>query len=352
MTAATITVEKDADEWKDEGWTSTPNRIIRDPSLTEGEKWVWSWFASHTDTFQFDLGDLVADSPRGRNVVREFVRGLECKGLLTRRQERNTSGQIVAVRYKLHLRPVPEEQRTYVESAAKKKVMTAEAKAALRKNRRPDPAPARAGAGDDASAGATEASTEQSDNRRSDPAPDRPGAGGPGAGGPGAGREVFPYKEEKTTREDQEEPSSSTAAPPREEPPRLDVEALCTRLRDRMIGNGCKPPTITKAWRDAARLMLDRDGRELDKALNLVDWVHADEFWRTNILSMPKFREQYDQLRLRAIADHQQKQRQAARDTRQQQSRTSVAAAATSEAFAQVRAQMAAESGQPLGVSA
>jgi hypothetical protein len=87
--------------------------------------------------------------------------------------------------------------------------------------------------------------------------------------------------------------------------PRPDVEALCARLAELMVGNGCKPPEITKKWRDAARLLLDTDKREFDKAMRLIDWCQKDEFWRTNILSMPTFRRQYEQLRLKAVAEWQ-----------------------------------------------
>lgn len=81
---------------------------------------------------------------------------------------------------------------------------------------------------------------------------------------------------------------------------RADVQSLCTLLADLIEGNGSKPPNITKAWHDAARLMLDKDGRDPDKAARLIRWSQADGFWRSNILSMPKFREKYDQLRLAA----------------------------------------------------
>lgn len=84
---------------------------------------------------------------------------------------------------------------------------------------------------------------------------------------------------------------------------RDDVEELCTRLRDRIIDNGSKPPTISKAWRDEARRLLDRDKRELAKALNLIDWCQQDSFWKSNIQSMPTFRKKYDQLRLRSLED-------------------------------------------------
>jgi hypothetical protein len=86
-------------------------------------------------------------------------------------------------------------------------------------------------------------------------------------------------------------------------PARPDVVQLCNRLRDLMIGNGCKPPTVGKQWETAARLLLDRDKRDLREALWMLGWCQRDEFWRTNVLSMPTFRARYDQLVLRAKAE-------------------------------------------------
>lgn len=83
---------------------------------------------------------------------------------------------------------------------------------------------------------------------------------------------------------------------------RPDVEALCARLHQRITEGGSRA-TITTAWRKAARLLLDRDRRDLDEALRLVDWCQADAFWSANVLSLPTFRKQYDRLRLRAQAD-------------------------------------------------
>lgn len=84
------------------------------------------------------------------------------------------------------------------------------------------------------------------------------------------------------------------------EPPRPDVDELCQHLADRIEANGSKRPRITKTWRDAARLMLDRDQHPLDEIHRAIDWCQADEFWRANVLSMPKFREKWDQMRLQA----------------------------------------------------
>jgi hypothetical protein len=87
-----------------------------------------------------------------------------------------------------------------------------------------------------------------------------------------------------------------------EAPPRDDVERVCEYLADWVVKNGSKRPTVTKKWRDAARLMLDRDGRTEEQVHKAIDWCQNDEFWRKNIMSMPKLREQFDRLRLAAQA--------------------------------------------------
>ena len=81
---------------------------------------------------------------------------------------------------------------------------------------------------------------------------------------------------------------------------RPDVDRICDHLADRIAANGSKRPTITAKWRDAARLMLDRDQRTEEEIHGAIDWCQADEFWRGNVLSLPKLREKFDQLRLQA----------------------------------------------------
>ena len=90
-------------------------------------------------------------------------------------------------------------------------------------------------------------------------------------------------------------PFASAAAERRD-----DVDRICDHLADLIEANGSKRPPIGKGWRDAARLMLDRDGRTEQEIHGAIEWCQSDEFWRSNILSMPKLREKYDQLRLQA----------------------------------------------------
>lgn len=277
-------VHKDAEEWQRDGWTSCPNRILRDPELAWELRAVWCWMASHTEDFDITGDVLWKAGPAGRDKSYEYLRALEERGLLTRHHEIDAAGDTV-IRYDLHLYPVPEEQRTARPSKAKA--------------RRKFPKLAEAADPDQ------DAFLTGQESAGQDEIPDRAGIGGVIPDRSVPDRAGIPYKEEKTREEDQSTKNSSSdpATPARD-----DVEQLCHRLRDRMIENGCKPPTITKAWRDEARRLLDLDKRPLDKALNLIDWATNDAFWRSNIQSMPKFRAQYDKLRLRAIDEYRQQQ--------------------------------------------
>lgn len=81
---------------------------------------------------------------------------------------------------------------------------------------------------------------------------------------------------------------------------------ICNLLADLIEGNGSNRPEVTNGWLDAARLLLDKDNRTAPDAIDLIRFSQWDAFWKTNILSMPKFREKYDQLRLKREAQTQQ----------------------------------------------
>jgi hypothetical protein len=51
--------------------------------------------------------------------------------------------------------------------------------------------------------------------------------------------------------------------------------------------------------------MMTRDERTEEQIHAAIDWCQDDEFWRVNILSMPKLREKFDQLRLAAGRERQ-----------------------------------------------
>jgi hypothetical protein len=82
------------------------------------------------------------------------------------------------------------------------------------------------------------------------------------------------------------------------------VDSLLDLLDERITANGGKTPSRTKKNRDAARLILDADGLTVEQVSAAIVWATADEFWRSNILSMSKLREKYEQLRLAAQRTH------------------------------------------------
>lgn len=81
------------------------------------------------------------------------------------------------------------------------------------------------------------------------------------------------------------------------EPPRTDVEGLCRYFLAAVTANGVKA-SVTKKWRNEARLMLDRDQRDPHEIRAVIDWCAADPFWSANIHSVPTLRAKYDRLRL------------------------------------------------------
>jgi hypothetical protein len=82
--------------------------------------------------------------------------------------------------------------------------------------------------------------------------------------------------------------------------PRPDVLRLLDLLDAEITRNGGKAPSRSRKNIDAARLLIDRDGHTVEQIENAIRWCQSDEFWRSNILSMSKLREKYEQLRLAA----------------------------------------------------
>ena len=81
------------------------------------------------------------------------------------------------------------------------------------------------------------------------------------------------------------------------------AERLAQRLREWVVRNN-RDAKVTEAqirrWVGEAELLLRLDGRAESQAMALLDWCQQDPFWRSTVLSMAKFRLQYDQLLLKA----------------------------------------------------
>lgn len=87
------------------------------------------------------------------------------------------------------------------------------------------------------------------------------------------------------------------------EEPRPDVQRLLDQLDTRVVANGHRKPNRTKKNQDAARLLLDRDGYSEHQILWMINWSTNHEFWRSNIRSMSKLREKFDELKSQATRD-------------------------------------------------
>lgn len=109
---------------------------------------------------------------------------------------------------------------------------------------------------------------------------------------PGTGEQGNRGTGEQRNRDSSSEVAEATTRP--------EYETLLDLLDSLIEANGSKKPSRTKKNVDAIRLMVERDCRTLEDIEGAIRWSQADEFWRGNILSMSKLREQFDKLRLAA----------------------------------------------------
>lgn len=86
---------------------------------------------------------------------------------------------------------------------------------------------------------------------------------------------------------------------------------LANRLYQKILENNPehKKPNLQK-WANDVRLMMERDKRTEEQIAYLIDWVQADSFWKTVVLSISKLREKYDQLVIRIKEEQRIKQPQ------------------------------------------
>lgn len=97
--------------------------------------------------------------------------------------------------------------------------------------------------------------------------------------------------------------ADAATAPPEPQPVREDVEQICEAIALHVHEQTGKQPTITKKWRDSARLLIDRDGFTLEQITWIIRWVAGHDFWSAVILSAPKLREKFPNLVAQAKRD-------------------------------------------------
>ena len=86
---------------------------------------------------------------------------------------------------------------------------------------------------------------------------------------------------------------------------------LALRLYKKILENNPehKKPNLQN-WANDVRLMIERDNRTEEQIAYLIDWVQNDSFWKSNILSIKKLREKYDQLVIRVKEDIKRQNKQ------------------------------------------
>lgn len=98
-------------------------------------------------------------------------------------------------------------------------------------------------------------------------------------------------------------------AKPRRGAPGSDEAPLSHLLADLIAANdpdGSRP-TVSKRWAEAEDRLQRLDGRSAQQIEVVIRWVQADEFWRSNVLSMHKLREKYPALVQKALSERPQR---------------------------------------------
>jgi hypothetical protein len=101
---------------------------------------------------------------------------------------------------------------------------------------------------------------------------------------------------EKERERDKEEAKASSS-----EPERPDIDKVIQGFSELLKANDVKHKP-GQSWRTATRLLIDKDGYTPDQILYVARFATADEFWKSNILSMPKLREKFEALKIKAQA--------------------------------------------------
>jgi len=120
-----------------------------------------------------------------------------------------------------------------------------------------------------------------------------------GSGTPGDKQEATPRDKPKPTSSVSSSSSSSRRkGKEMSEPPPPEAVGLASKLKELILKNNqnARVPTDLSRWAEEAERLLRIDQRPVAEAAGLLEWCQKNIFWRSNILSMEKFRMQYDRL--------------------------------------------------------
>lgn len=82
---------------------------------------------------------------------------------------------------------------------------------------------------------------------------------------------------------------------------RPDIEGVIQGFSDLLKANDVKHKP-GQSWRTAARLLIDKDGYTPEQIMYVARFATTDEFWKSNILSIPKLRDKFESLKIKAQA--------------------------------------------------
>ena len=105
-----------------------------------------------------------------------------------------------------------------------------------------------------------------------------------------------------TSGQEKDSDSASIGNAKKKTQPSHEAEKLATLLQREILRN--KPdyritPAELRKWAVTADRMIRLDRRTEESIAQLIQWVQRDEFWMSNVLSMDKLREKFDQLEMR-----------------------------------------------------
>jgi len=113
--------------------------------------------------------------------------------------------------------------------------------------------------------------------------------------------EIAMAREKERKREREEAKASSSANQ------RPDIDQVIQGFSALLEANDVKHKP-GESWRNSARLLIDKDGYTPEQILFVAQFATTDDFWRSNILSIPKLREKFEQLKIKAQTQNKPKQ--------------------------------------------
>ncbi|WP_417372990.1 hypothetical protein [Glutamicibacter protophormiae] len=146
------------------------------------------------------------------------------------------------------------------------------------------------------------AGTNAEENGNSEPSAHEAGNSAPMAGKKNTvigekGKRVIGEQGTSSSDADASDPEASKPEPEFSEATRW----LCNHLAEKIQTNGNKVGSVGTRWHQAMDRLQRIDGYTPDQIRQVIDWCQQDEFWQGNILSAPKLREKFDQLKTRML---------------------------------------------------